>query len=407
MNPSKDSMSILQQVVKLIPPQLIDKLADKHGVTEKSRSFSPVSHVITMLYTQLSHALSLNDVCDSLQNHHGTLSQIRNATPPSKNGLSNANKVRNADMAEELFWSVLKYLTTTFPGFAYAGRQYPGIPYRFKRTINAIDSTTIQLVANCLDWAKHRRRKAGAKIHLNLNINSFLPSFVLVCSAKANDAIKAYELCAHIKSGEIALFDKMYVDFVHLFSLDKRGVFWVTRAKTNMQVDSVGQHMPAKGNIIRDERVMLKDNKNYPKEFRLVEAWVEINNKKTQMTFITNNFEWASSSICDLYRCRWGVEVFFKEIKQTLQLADFLGHSENAIRWQIWTALLTYVLLRFIAWQSKWKHSFTRLFTVIKAVIWNFYKLFSVLECCGTAGAKHEGKKFILYCTLPGLVKFT
>ena len=88
------------------------------------------------------------------------------------------------------------------------------------------------------------------------------------------------------------------------------------------------------------------------------------------MTFITDNFTWVASSICDLYKARWAIEVFFKEIKQTLQLSDFIGYNENAVRWQIWTALLTYILLRFIAWQNEWKHTFTRLFTALRGVIW-------------------------------------
>ena len=405
MNPLKDSMAVLRQIVQLIPAKLIDKLADKYNVTAQSRSISPVSHVVAMIYAQLSHALGLNDVCDSLFNHKGTLSQIRNSTPPSRNGLSNANMTRDAGMAEELFWAVKKYLTDTFPTFVTDGRNYPGLPYRFKRTIHVVDSTTIKLIAYCMDWAKHRRRKAGAKIHLRLDMGSFLPVFALVSSANCNDAIKAHEVCAGVKSGEIVLFDKAYVDFKHLYSMLMRGVFWVTRAKTNMQYDTVGQHASVSGNIIRDERIILKndDSRNdYPEKLRLVEAFVEIDKKIVQMIFITNNFKWAASSICDLYRCRWGIEVFFKEIKQTLQLADFLGNSENAVRWQIWTALLVYLLVRFIAWQKKWKHSFNRLFTIIKGVLWNFLDLFSVLECCGTAGVKKANKGSPKQRLLPG-----
>ncbi|MDD5727851.1 MAG: transposase, partial [Victivallales bacterium] len=101
---------------------------------------------------------------------------------------------------------------------------------------------------------------------------------------------------------------------------------------------------------------------------------------------ISNNLEWAPNSICDLYKARWAIEVFFKEIKQTLQFADFMGYNKNAARWQIWTALLTYILLRFIAWQSKWNHSFTRLFTVLRDLLWSCLDMFSVLERCGTAG---------------------
>jgi len=121
-----------------------------------------------------------------------------------------------------------------------------------------------------------------------------------------------------------------------------------------------------------------------------------------KMTFISNNLEWAASSICDLYKARWSIEVFFKEIKQTLQLSDFMGYNENAVRWQIWTALLTYILLRFIAWQSKWEHSFIRLFTALRGVIWNCLDMYSVLECCGTAGGKARMRVTPEQACLPG-----
>jgi len=101
------------------------------------------------------------------------------------------------------------------------------------------------------------------------------------------------------------------------------------------------------------------------------------------MTFITDNFTWSASSICDLYKARWAIEVFFKEIKQTLQLSDFMGYNENAVHWQIWTVLLTYILLRFIAWQNEWKHTFTRLFTVLRGVIWRCLDMGSVLRFVG------------------------
>jgi hypothetical protein len=405
LNPSKSNMSVLNQIVKLIPVKLIDKLADKHKVSSQCRSFSAASHVVAMFFGQLSHALSLNDICDSLRHHSGALSQIRGATPPSRNALSHANAIRNADMAEELFWTVLGSLGESFPAFITKGRKYPGVPRRFKRTINAIDSSTMQLVANCMNWAKHRRRKAAAKMHLRLNIGSFLPACIVVCRAKDHDSKIAWELCAGMKSGEIAVFDKAYVDFEHLHSLQNRGVFWVTRSKDNMAYDTVGQHTPSSPNIIHDIRIILtcpKSLNQYPEELRLVEAMVEVDGKPKVMTFITNNMEWAPSSICDLYRSRWGVEVFFKEIKQTLQLADFMGYSENAIRWQVWMALLVYLLLRFISWQSKWKHSFNRIFTAVRGVIWNFFDLFSVLACCGTAGGLAKMHADIEQLYLPG-----
>ena len=167
----------------------------------------------------------------------------------------------------------------------------------------------------------------------------------------------------------------------------------------------MGQHSKPGGNIIQDVKIMLtgvNTSKWYPTELRLVEAMVEIDGKLKQMTFITDNFSWAASSICDLYKARWSVEVFFKEIKQTLQLADFMGYNENAVRWQIWTATLTYILLRFIAWQSKWGHSFARLFTALRRVLWSCLDMFSVLACCETAGGRPRMRSAPDQCYLPG-----
>jgi hypothetical protein len=398
-------MTVLAQIFKLIPRNLIPKLAHEHGVEKRSRSFSPVSHVLALMFGQLTHAIGLNDICDTLRNHSGVLSTIREAVPPSRNGFSHANRNRNADMAEKLFWEVLGYLEALGPGFRMHGRKYCGFPRRFKRVINVIDSTTIKLVANCLDWAKHRRRKAAAKMHLRLDLRSFLPKFVLVKSAGSNDAKEAREVCAGISAGEIAVFDKAYIDFRHLFALMLRGVFWVTRAKDNMLYKVVGQHSRPSGNIIRDVLIRLtgtNTSKWYPDTIRLVEALVEVDGKIKKMIFITDNFEWSAASICELYKARWSIEVFFKEIKQTLQLADFMGHNENAVRWQIWTALLTYVLLRFIAWQSKWDHTFVRLFTALRGVIWSRLDMFSVLECCGTAERPARMRAAPELCYLPG-----
>ncbi len=387
MKPSKHKMTVLSQIFKLIPQNLIPKLANEFGIDKQSRSFSPTSHVFALFFGQLTHAIGLNDICDALRNHSGYLSKIRECTPPSRNGLSHANRHRDAGMVEKLFWEVLGHLNTISPNFKIQGRQYCALPRRFKRMIHVVDSTTIQLIANCLDWAKHRRRKGAAKMHLRLDLHSFLPNFILVKSAGTHDSKEAPALCAGIHEGEIVIFDKAYVDFKHLWQLCLRGVFWITRAKDNMKYEVVGQHSALKLNILRDVVIRLTGQRTsqwYPKTLCLIEAIVEVDNKQKHMTFITNNFDWAASSICDLYKACWAIEVFFKEIKQTLQLADFMGYSENAVRWQIWTALLTYVLLRFIAWRNEWKHTFTRLFTALRGVAWRCLDVGSVLQCCGT-----------------------
>lgn len=388
MKPAKHKFTLLKQVIGNIPPYIVPTLARKHGVDKRSRTFSPWSHVVSMVFAHLAHSLSLNDICDTLRHHTGALSTLRDASPPSRNCLSHANRVRSSAMVRDLFYEVLGHFSSRFTQFGRFDSVFK-LTRKLKRTINIVDSTTIALFANCMSWAKHRRRKAAAKCHMILNAETFLPRFAVVKSAKSSDAVIARVLCNPLKDGEIVIFDKAYVDFKHLFELMQRGVFWITRAKTNMSYRVVKKLKRRKDSIILDALVRLKgskSSKDYPECIRLIVADVERNGRIVRMEFITDNFEWAASTICDLYKARWDIELFFKQVKQTLKLSDFLGYSENAVQWQVWTALLTYLILRFIAYMSTWRGSFARLLTTIRGVLWSRIEMYSLLEfCCGTA----------------------
>ena len=194
-------------------------------------------------------------------------------------------------------------------------------------------------------------------------------------------------MCAAIKAGEIVIFDKAYVDFGHLADLSLREVFWVTRAKDNMQFKVANRYQRGIiGKILRDDLIRLQtpaSRHDYPGLLRRVVALIEVDGQEVAMVFLTNNLEWSATSIVALYRCRWQIEVFFKQIKQTLQLADFLGTSANAVRWQVWTALLVYLLLRSLAFLSEWNHSFSRLFT---RCAWHSGKSGTRCTCCAAMG---------------------
>jgi len=168
-------------------------------------------------YAQVTHSIGLNDVCDALQLDSGPLSAIRGATPPTRNNVSHANKVRDPIMAEKLFWAVYEHLGNLSPKFV-SGKAGKRFARKFKRTIHVVDSTTIQLIASCMNWAKHRWRKAAAKCHLRLDLQSFLPRFAIIDTARDADAKRAREVCAGIKEGEIVIFDRAYVKFAHLWS---------------------------------------------------------------------------------------------------------------------------------------------------------------------------------------------
>ncbi len=386
--PTTSTFTVLRQFSNYIPPHLVPKLARETGVDEKARTFDEWSHVLSLCYAQLTHSIGLNDVCDALQLNSGPLSALRGATPPTRNNLSHANKVRDPIMAEKLFWAVYEHLGNISPEFL-SGKAGKKFARKFKRAIHLVDSTTIQLIASCIDWAKHRRRKAAAKCHLRLDLQSFLPRFAIIDTAREADAKRARELCAGIKEGEIVIFDKAYVDFEHLWDLESRGVVWVTRAKENLQYEVVESYgVKAGGKIVSDELVGLKtpaSQKAYPELMRRIVAWVEVDGKERLMTFLTNQLTWSAQSVVDLYRCRWRIEVFFKQVKQTLQLSDFLGTSASAVRWQVWMALLVYLLLRYLAFLSNWAHSFSRLFAVVRTCLWRKWDLLKLLARYGTA----------------------
>lgn len=397
--PARGNVVVLKQILNLIPRGLINRHARETGVEDKARAFTVLSHLSAMLFAQLSHAMGLNDVCDWLRLKAGVLARF-GVAPPSKNGLSNANKERDAAFVEKLFWSVLGHLQHASPGFA-AGRKGKGLLRRFKVRIHAVDSTVMQLVANCMDWAKHRRRKAAAKMHLRLDLHSFLPSFAIVDTAGEHDNKRAREICATILSGEIVIFDKAYVDFGHLSDLDARGVWWVTRAKDNMKYRAVRNLSKGHENIVKDQIIALQ-GKHKGMDLRRVEAWVEVDGDWRLMVFITNNMEWSPRSVCDLYRRRWDIEVFFKQVKQSLRLGSFLGHSANAVRWQVYTALLVYVMLRYMAYMSEWGHSFTRLFAVTRSALWERIDLLGLLKSYGTASGRFKVIGALNDAWLPG-----
>lgn len=405
--PARHHINVFGQLLKFIPASIIGSAAGEFLLKAKPRSFSVRSHLGAMLFAHLAHVLSLNDLCDWLRLKARAIASF-GLTPPSRNNLSHANKTREAAFIEAVFWRTLAHLHQVEPDF---GRRRGGRRtslHRFKvRNIHAVDSTVMELVANCMSWAKHRRRKAAAKMHLRLGLHSFLPTFAIIDTAGEHDNKRAREVCAGLHDGEVVLFDKAYVDFAHLFDLDARGVQWVTRAKDNLRFRVKGKFAAnRKRGILKDQIIEFtgaraKSLRGW--RVRRVEAMVEVEGKMEHMIFMTNNLEWSAGSVCDLYKARWDIEVFFKQVKQTLKLSSFLGHTANAIRWQVWSALLVYVLLRFAAYLSEWGHGFGRVFAVVRAAIWERMDLLGLLRSYGTAGGSFTLLGAVHASWLPGL----
>lgn len=381
------SLSVFAQIVHLIPAGLVDRLAE--GAKIKARLFSYAHQVCSLLLGQLAGAFSLNEICDAEQVHRKKLFRIRGILPAKRNTFSNANRTRDPDIAERLYWELYRRLTSSFSEFLR--RPHKGALARFRfRRIFAVDATVLQLTLNSIDWAKHRKRKAAAKLHMRCDVASRLPSFAVVTSGHVADCRLMAELCANLQAGDVAVFDRACNDFRELFRLEAKGVFFVVRAKNPMRYGvpkgQPGKKLPA--NILEDGRIVLTGKesfKKHPGKIRRIRARVKVDGKMREMVFLTNNFKWAAGTIADLYKARWEVETLFKELKQTLQPRDFHGENEKAVKWQVWTALLAHLLLQFLYWQGKWRGSYTRFVGVVKAALRERTDLMGLLAVHGTA----------------------
>jgi len=404
--PARSQHTVFRQVCNLIPSQTIPVLARAHTID--ARGFSATSHVQALIYGHTSHALSLNDICDALSVHASEFMRVRGATPPARNTFSNANRTRDPAMAEALYWQMLAHLQTVSPAFTQYGK-HAGFIFRLKREIFAMDSTTLQLTLASIDWARHRRRKAAAKCHMRLNIGTFLPTYVVVEDAAHHDSVRADVLCAGMVTGDVLLADRAYVDLAFLAGLDARGVFFVLRPKANLLFTTV-KKLPCKGRILRDELVRpagVKTAKVYSGLLRLVTALVEVEGVEREMTFVTNNTAWSARTIAELYRARWTIELFFKELKQTLQLRDFVGTNEKAVKWQVWTGLLTHLLLRFLRHVSRWGRSFSRCAGIVRSALWVKTDLGELLACYGTPPGPHRPVLCAKQPFLPGFAAYS
>lgn len=375
----------------------------------KARKLSYSSQIYLLMLGQFLHVFSLNELVDISKIYSSELSRIRGISSANLNTFSNANRTRSPSVIENFFWMMYDFFRNQNEHFIRS--KHEGRLSRFKlRNIYAIDSTTIKLAYWCINWAKHRQHKAAVKLHMVANVASRLPHFCVYGKANEHDSKKEEVLFESLKAGDIGILDRAYNNFETLYKQSKRGVIFVVREKEAMlhKVVTCVPETELGKNIVADETIRLtglKTKDSYPEVLRRVTAHVEINGKWHDLVFITNNFEWAASTIAELYKARWQVELLFKELKQTLQLQDFFGENENAVQWQIWAALLTHLCLRYIKFQSRVNCSYSRFVAFIRAIVWLKKDLLEILRSYGIAPPLENSPKATNAPYLPGFEK--
>jgi hypothetical protein len=361
--------TIFSEVLKLCPRYHFDKAVKQHEGDRYVKTFTTWQQFMAILYSQITQKDSLRDIVTGLSAHAARWYHL-GLTGIHKSTLADANGKRDYRIFEGLFYNLMGRCKTLTPKHKF----------RFKNPLYAIDASTIDLCLSVFPWAKFRTAKGAIKMHCLYDHSGALPTFLTVTDGKKHDVRAVKETSLPLSPDSIISMDKAYIDYKWLNSLNNQGVWFVTRAKRNIDYALAGQHPVTGKGVLSDERIALQGPRTktyYPKELRLIRYHDE--ERKKTLTFLTNNFKLAASTIAQIYKSRWQIELFFKWIKQNLKIKSFLGTSKNAVLTQIWVAMCYYLLLTYIKYQTKYGHSLLYLSRVIREMLFERKSLIDVL----------------------------
>jgi len=293
---------------------------------------------------------------------------------PKKSTLAYANENRPWELYQTLFNQLLEKCQAAVT--TQGGRK----KFRFKNKLVSLDGSIIDLSASMFDWAKYKRTKGAIKLHLLLDHNGYLPSFAVVTEGKHSEVAVARGL--RLEPGTILVIDRGYNDYEWFAEMTGEGVFFVTRMKTNTVYAAEAEcEVPPNGNVLRDQIISLPTLRKAGEEpvlFRRIEYWNK--DKQEILVFFTNLLHLAASTIAAIYKERWQVELFFKALKQTLKVKTFLGTSANAVKTQIWTALIAMLILKYLQMKSTFGWSLSNLAALLRQQLFIFRDLWAWLN---------------------------
>ncbi len=334
-----------------------------------------------LLYAQITWKESLRDIetgleCERNKLYHLWINSIARST------IAYWNKKVDNNVYEQVFYQMLNQ---------YKSSCLWNSNDLWITTI-ALDGSIISVALSAFDWAKHRRSKGWIKLHVGLDIETYLPRFMTIRDAKQGENLIAKEMVegGYLKKGEMIVFDRYYVDFKLWKLIDSKESSFVTRTKKNTNYVIVKENEVKEPWIIKDSKILLvwaQWMKIYTKELRMVRYY----DKKSEREFeyITNNFELKASQIANIYKNRWKVEEFFRWIKQNLKIKSFLWTSENAVKNQIWIAMIYYLILQYLRSIARlWKKQILKLSRIINAKCMIWILLCELFALCRSKASK-------------------
>lgn len=346
---------VFAQLTEFLPRRVFDGMVEKYQGNRYVKHFTCWNQLLAMIFGQLSNRDSLRDLIVSLDAHSQKSYHLGFGKSVTRSNLAKANESRDYRIFEEFAYYLIDI----------ARKKLSNDDFEVKGKVYAFDSTTIDLCLSVFWWAKFRKAKGGIKIHTLYDITTQIPAFVHITDAKVHD-VRAMDLIPY-ESGAYYIFDRGYVDYERLYRITGLGSYFVIRAKKGMQFEcSEYRTVDVNTGVLSDQvgsLVGFVNSKQYPDKFRKI-VFYDVEMDRT-FVFISNNLELPSEQIALLYKNRWQIELFFKWIKQHLKIKSFWGTSENAVRIQIYSAIITYCMVAIIGHDLKLERSTYEILTVL------------------------------------------
>ena len=342
--------TILSQITALIPRHVFDTHADIHHSGQKFRSFDRWSQFMAMLIGQLSGRKSLRDIVDNLKAQQNRLYHL-GMKSTSRATLARVNEKQPASLYQTVFFELLKKCHMVSPGHKFS----------FKNKLYLLDTTTIDLCLSVFPWAQFRKRKGAIKLHMGIDADGYLPTFMDMTDGKVHEVNWAKETLK-LPKGSFAVFDRGFTDYGWYSSLMTDGIFFVTRLKSNADVQYLLKRAGRKSpGVTNDQQIKLK---GIAGPLRLV-AYTDLETGQ-EYRFVTNAHHLKATEVAAIYKERWKIEQFFKWIKQNLRIKTFLGTSRNAVLSQVWIALCVYLLIAYLNFKANLGNSMQQILRVLQ-----------------------------------------
>jgi hypothetical protein len=362
--------SIFAQLLQLFPRVQFQQAVQKHKAERHARGFSCWGQFVAMMFCQLASAKSLREICQGLAASEGKLRHLGVPEAPARATLAYANEHRPWELYQTVYGDLLETVQKVTVGKK---------KFRFKNKLQSLDSTTIDLCAEVYDWAKYKRTKGAVKLHLLLDHDGYLPVFACITDGKSHDVTVGRQL--RFQAGTIVAIDKGYVDYGWWQQMTADGVFFVTRLKRDLKYRIIKENpVPEKGNIRGDHWIELESTQQpgLRQVLRVVTIWDE--KKQEEMAFLTNHFDFGPTTIARIYKERWQIELFFKSLKQLLKVKTFVGTSANALKTQIWIALIAMLVLKYLHLKSTCGWSFSNLVALVRQQLFVYRDLYTWID---------------------------